>query len=278
LILSISVVGVVALTTDEFQKASPMQAETTSFEVLPSPQLEDDIELHYHGSGAEFEASHVATGGLSSYVNLTWTHIAGTELNMTAGALGGELPYYWDFCYFSTSFTWTYDEMPMDAMFYITYSIHSRGDFNTTDGVSMFKVYSWLIDSSDDWTCMYESEPPYSTNGHLYSYDLNYFDLQPGWAGMVQDAYGAQEDPTDVLKVAVGLAMSEDFGDLHDGSYPWEAYNGSVSAIISSISLIVTMESTPDIPISQLYYAGGLLTIAIVAIGIVLWKVSSKGT
>ena len=161
----------VAASNQQSKAPSALQTTTESFEVIADTSLQTGVELHTHGDSDEFIATHVSPGDTSSYVNLTWTHIAGTELQLT------QLPALWDFCYFTVSFNWLVEKLPQDAMFYVTYEIHTTDDFDSTDGMLMFKAHSWLIDSSDDWEPLIESEPPYTTIAHQYSYDLNYFDL-----------------------------------------------------------------------------------------------------
>ncbi len=254
------------------------QTTTVSFEVIPDPYLQTGVELHNHGTSNEFNASHVQTGGIDSHVNLTWNHVAGIELTLTSAELPfttqrNDFPYYWDFCYFTVSFPWNLERLPTDAMFRFSYGVHTDDDFNTTDGESMFNVHAWLIDSSDNWEPLYESEPPYSTTIHLYTYDLNYFDLHSGWRGMVRDDSGNQEDPEDILRVGVGLAPSEDF-DTHDETHPWQEYNGRVMVIVNTLSLSVLLEpEETGVPVEQYYFIGAPIGIAAVVLVVYLmWR------
>ena len=162
---------VAAASDSKSDVASIHQITTGSFEMILDPDLQTGVELYTHGESDEFKASHVITGGISSYVNLTWTHIAGTELQLT------RLPDVWDFCYFTVSFPWELERVPTDAMFRFSYGVYTDGDFNSTEGELMFNVHSWLIDSSDNWEPLLESEPPYTTTTRLYTYDLNYFKM-----------------------------------------------------------------------------------------------------
>lgn len=212
------------------------QIDTTSLEVVPDPSLATGVDLHVQGNSGEFNASHIMTGAASSYVNLTWSHTAGTELALT------QMPYHWEFCYFTVAFSWDLNKMPTDAMFYVTYTIHATGDFNSTVGETMFGVYAWLIDSSDSWRSIYESEQPYPAVPTRYYYDLNYFDLLAGWGGMVTNQEGVQEDPEDILHIGVGLAPTEAFDTFSDG-FPWQQYNGSVTALVHTLSLEVILET-----------------------------------
>lgn len=241
------------------------QTTTTTFETVPDPSLATGIELQVQGDSGEFNASHVTTGGSSSYVNLTWSHIAGTELALT------QMPYHWEFCYFTVAFSWDLNKMPTDAMFSVTYAIHATGDFNSTDGETMFGVYAWLIDSSDNWRTMYESGPPYPTMPTRYNYDLTYFDLHDGWSGMITDDNGVQQDPEDVLRIGVGLAPTEAF-DTYNAGFPWQQYNGSVTALVQTLSLEVMLETEETgMPIEPAIAAPIGITLAIV-VAYVIWR------
>ncbi len=241
------------------------QTTTTSLEVIPDPSLATGVELQVQGDSGEFNASHVMAGGAGSYVNLTWSHTAGTELALT------QMPYHWEFCYFTVAFSWDLNKMPNDAMFYVTYSIHATGDFNSTDGETMFGVYAWLIDSSDNWRSIYESEPPYPAVPTRYDYDLNYFDLVAGWSGMVTNQQGVQEDPADVLRIGVGLAPTEAF-DTYNAGFPWQQYNGSVSALVHALSLEVMLETEETgMPIEPAIAIPIGITLVIV-VAYVIWR------
>jgi hypothetical protein len=245
----------------KYENPAALQTTSESFEILPDPHLQSEIELHIQGESNEFNASHV-NWGTHSYVNLTWIHTSGTELQLT------QIPELWEFCYFTTSFQWEIERLPTDAMFYISYGVHTTGDFNSTEGETMFNVHAWFIDSSDEWNSLYESVSPYSTTVQEYSYDLNYFDLMNGWRGMVEDDSGYQENPEDILQIGVGLAPSEGFDTCDDGGHPWQEYNGSVSALVHSLSLIVTMEPETSASIIEPYYVVapiGIISAVIVA-------------
>ena len=242
------------------QSAAPsaLQTTTVTYEAIQYPNLQTGVELHTHGDSNAFNASHVSTGGVGSHVNLTWTHEAGTELTLTSDELPFTtqrypFPHYWDFCYFTVSFPWDFERMPTDAMFRFSYGIHTTGDFNSTEGELMFNVHSWLIDSSDSWAPLIVSEPPYTDTVHLFSYDLYYFELHDGWQGMVEDDSGIQEDPEDVLQIGVGLAPSESFESYED-SHPWQDYNGSVTALIHTLSLEVLLEPEEPRNLIEPYY------------------------
>jgi len=273
----------VAASNLQSKAPSALQTTTVTYEVIPYPNLQTGVELHTHGDSNEFNASHVSTGEITSHVNLTWTHEAGTELTLTSDELPFTterypFPHYWDFCYFTVSFPWELERMPTDAMFYIAYGIHTIGNFSSTEGELMFNVYSWLIDSSDNWQPLIESEPPYTTTTRLFSYDLNWFDLADGWQGMVEDDYRTQEDPEDVLQIGVGLAPSESF-ESYDDSHPWQDYNGSVTAQVHTLRLEVLLEPEESdmMPINIVYFVVAPIGILVaVVIVYLIWRRSGR--
>ena len=139
----------------------------------------------------------------------------------------------------------------------------------------MFEVYSWLITSSDGWNQLYKPEAPFTTASHLYTYDLNYFDLV-NWRGMVEDELGAQEDPEDIMRVGVGLAPSESF-ESYDETHPWQDYNGSVSAIVTTVSLIVEPEPENEGLVIDPYVIGVPTAIVLgIVIFYLVWRASEK--
>jgi hypothetical protein len=64
---------------------------------------------------------------------------------------------------------------------------------------------------------------------------------------MIENSTGFQEDPEDIVRVAVGLAPTHWFETsyAHEDD-PWEFYEGSVSVRIKSMELYVYMEEDPD--------------------------------
>ncbi len=260
----------VAASNQQSKTLSALQTTSSSYEMIEDPNLQTGVELYTHGDSDEFNASHVITGEITGNVNLTWTHIAGTELQLT------QLPDIWDFCYFTVSFPWELERVPTDAIFRFSYGVSTKGDFNSTEGQLMFNVHSWLIDSSDNWEPLLESEPPYTTTTRLYTYDLNYFDLTDGWRGMVEDATGIQEDPEDVLQIGVGLAPSESF-ESYDDSHPWQDYNGSVTALVNTLGLEVLLEPLETDFVIEPYYVVGLPVLFIaVIIAYLAWRRSER--
>jgi hypothetical protein len=139
----------------------------------------------------------------------------------------------------------------------------------------MFDVYSWLITSADSWNVLYEPEQPYATTSRLHTYDLNYFDLV-SWRGMIEDESGVQEDPEDMMRVGVGLAPSENFESYEDAN-PWQDYNGSVTAIVTTVSLVVELEPEDEGIVINPYIIGGPVLVTIfVIVAYIIWRVNER--
>ena len=91
---------------------SALQTFTETFEVIPDPSLRAGGSFSSHGDSDEFSGLVSAgSGPTSGYVNLIWTHVAGTEVQLA------QVPDIGDFCYTSISFNWNLERVPIDAMF-----------------------------------------------------------------------------------------------------------------------------------------------------------------
>ncbi|MHA1575940.1 MAG: ABC transporter permease, partial [Candidatus Thorarchaeota archaeon] len=182
---------------------------------------------------------HESSGGDDfSHVNLTWTHAPGT-MSWNAYDPTGQMPDSNDYAYFTQTFEWEYNSMPSDVNMTISYATTMTGSFaDNEEGGLMFKVYMWLIDSSGDWQRIYRSFPPYTEVYQSRRVDLNYFDMAVGWRGMVEDEFGVQEDPTDMLTVAIGIVPTDNFRNFL-GTTPEYDYDGSVTVTFTEVSMIV---------------------------------------
>ncbi len=217
-------------------------------EYLPDPDLsmtytpDDPLQTNHiqfygsqtYGNHSYFTGSHhLSTGpGDENYVRLTWMHNSSDRprFNLPFNA-SSQMPDVRDFVYFTQSFDWPYERLPSDVNVSIRLRVHLSGDFATkSDGGLMFKVYAWLIDSSGNWRMIYKSYPPYSNTDITRGMDLSWFDILEAWGGMVDNGNG-QEDPTDVLTLAVGLAPTKNM------FLNWHDYDGSVSVDITHVSV-----------------------------------------
>jgi len=231
--------GFVSQTTQNFSNESATPAAIDITQVLPNELLTSAPDAYVNGTSGEFQYSHQTNSML-----LNWTHTAGTELDFHSDD-DDTYPQFNDFVYFDQSFDWPYNELPADAEIFLNYSVHLSGNFSTESmGDDMFSVFAWLIDSSGNWNSIYKSYPPYYTHIVTRHNDLNYFEISDGWGGMIEYS-GVQEDPLDVLTVAVGLVPTDTFRE-DEGSHPWETYSGSVLVNITSVSLYTITEAEPD--------------------------------
>ncbi|MFX1578401.1 MAG: hypothetical protein ACFFBJ_02055, partial [Promethearchaeota archaeon] len=100
-------------------------------------------------------------------------------------------------------------------------------------------------DSSGHWTQILKTFPPYYDVYYEREAHFSYFELQETWAGMVENSSGLQEDPEDIVQVAIGLAPTFEF-ESHQGTEPWQFYDGAVSIRIKSMELWVYLEERPS--------------------------------
>jgi len=217
---------------------------------VEDPYLDSEPAAVTNGTSGEFSSSyHQAIDEEDfNYMELSWTHVANTSLGFRIEE-EDDLPDCFDFIYFYQSFVWTSNKIPMDAEFHFNYSTTLTGSFASEDyGNLMFRVYIWMIDSSGDWIRVYESrEAVYTEVYQEKRVNFNYFGLQRTWGGMIENASGIQEDPTDTIEVAVGIAPRHYFESFHMyEDDPWEFYDGSVSVRVNSMELWTYVEEDPD--------------------------------
>ena len=108
----------------------------------------------------------------------------------------------------------------------------------------MFKVYVWIIDSSNNWIRVHYSTRPYEDGFVFIPITLNALQRVELWEGMIKDENGNQEDPEDRVTIAIGLAPTRQF--LEYGSIePWREYSGSVTlqVRIMSFEVLITQET-----------------------------------
>jgi ABC-type dipeptide/oligopeptide/nickel transport system permease subunit len=190
----------------------------------------------YGNEPDHFSYEHITDGPENGRAELSWSHVAGESLNFTPDP-NGQLPDVANFVYGFESFNWPYENMPSDVNISIEFAAFRTGDFADENGGLMFRLFIWLVDSSNNWHRVYQSSPPYSQSYQQRRIDLNYFDIAAGWRGMVADAQGNQEDPEDKLRVVFGLAPTANFEDFL-GTTPWQTYTGDVTLSINRLRLI----------------------------------------
>ncbi|NHJ13925.1 MAG: ABC transporter permease [Candidatus Thorarchaeota archaeon] len=216
-----------------------------SADYAPTPTLDDPNLINIiqnistPGAEARFTGQHMVSPEGDGYVNLTWTHTANDTIDFrdTEDA-DVNIPDANDFVYFTQAIDWSqYNTLPKDVNVTISYGVKMTGDFLTnTYGGRMFEISVWLIDSSGNWRKIYVTDPPYLQVIQSFTIDISYLEMVSGWGGMIE-VDGVQEDPTDILNLAVGLSPTDKF-QYHfiSNSTPYTYYNGSVSAIISGVS------------------------------------------
>ena len=254
--------------TQEYMVDPLLDIEPTSANIIINGTHQDEFSSQYFADDPDGDPSHL---------DLTWTHTPGVMSWRDQWNKSSDLPASYDFIYMTQSFEWEYDSMPSDVNMTLKFGVTRTGDFaEYVEGGLMYKVYVWLIDSSGDWRRVYRSNPPYPVDHIERVTDMNYFDLDSGWRGMITDEDGTQKDPTDVLTVAIGLAPNILFQE-YLGANPELNWTGSVTATIESISMFVygdyfgllgTTDKGAD-AWSQLVYGSRIsLTIGILATGL----------
>jgi len=211
------------------------------FELIEGPLLDSSDDVVEMGGADEFDHEYYYTGGNYGHLNLTWDHDSGTEIH-TRSPFNPEMPDTMEFVYFKQTVEWEYNIMPLDVNITFDYGIIRTGDFYASE--LMFCVYIWLIDSSGDWREVYRSDPPY-VNGHMgtHSISLDSLDIHKAWAGMIENDAGHQEDPSDELTFAIGLAPTDSFVNYYGGT-PWLTYDGSVTLMVTHFDAWVLLRET----------------------------------
>jgi hypothetical protein len=211
------------------------------FELIEGPLLDSSDDVVEMGSADEFGYTYNANYG---HLNLTWDHNPGTEIH-TQSPYVPEMPDCMEFVYFKQTVEWEYNVIPLDVNLTIDYGIVRTGDFSASE--LMFRVHVWLIDSSGDWREIYRSYPPY-VNGHIgsHSISLHNSDIYNVWNGMIENDAGHQEDPSDELTFAIGLAPTDTFVSYYGGT-PWLTYDGTVTLMVTHFNTWVLLRETlPD--------------------------------
>jgi ABC-type dipeptide/oligopeptide/nickel transport system permease subunit len=215
-------------------------------EYAPAPNLDDTneivtvVETVSEGAEERFDVNHVVNQDGDSYVNLTWSHTANDTITWRDPPdTSGNLPDTLDFAYFYQTIDWEFENVPLDVNITMEYGVDAIGDFNVDNqeyGGRMFQVHVWLIDSSNNWIRVYDTNPPYLPDIQSFVIDIGYLEIKDGWRGMVETE-GVQEDPLDEIRLAVGIAPTYAFQyHILTTSNPHTYYNGSVTATVTSLT------------------------------------------
>jgi len=210
---------------------------------LPDINLENAPLIGTNGSSDEFTAVHAPLSDMNnqSYVNLTWSHEAGTQLSFRDEHRELQsvdpFPDYNDWVYFETNFTWDFNSNPNAVNMSISYATFLDGDF--VSGVFpnnnlMFRLYVWIIDPSGNWVQVFEDrESTYSELARDIPLSMTYESISSVFGGTAE-VNGTQEDPTDLIRLRVGLAPTFRF-DSYGGDIPWANYTGSVTFQVTKL-------------------------------------------
>ena len=211
-------------------------------DLVSDPNFEIAPNIQINGTSGEFSGLHVPLSDTNnqSYVNLTWSHTAGTPLDYVGIDPDRTLPDYGDFIYFEQDFEWLYNDRPSDVNMSISFGTTVTGDFGPGGPLGnnlMFRVYVWLVDSSGHWTRVYESrEATYVEHIQEKRISLNYIQLKDIFDGMTT-VNGTQEDPSDDVRILVGLAPYRTFNSA-TYDYPWANYTGSVTFTFTNLKMV----------------------------------------
>ncbi len=209
---------------------------------LDDPFINEEPNMGTNGTSGEFSVLHQPIDDLNneSYVNLTWSHTPGTQLDFIGVDPDHIMPDYTDMVYFDQIVTWPWNNRPSDVNMSFSYAAELTGDFanESISGNLMFRIYLWIIDSSGEWTRLYESrEVNYRDYVQEKPVSLNYFSIVDIFDGMISTNDTPQEDPTDELTIRIGLAPTFRF-ESHDGGHPWQDFSGSVEIKVTKLKMV----------------------------------------
>jgi len=257
-------------------------------EYIEDPDFHEAPLMSVHGNSTEFSYYHQSIDEMhnQSYVNLTWSHTPGTDLDYVGPDPEGIMPEYNDYVYFDQTVQWPWNNKPSDVNMSISYATELTGDFadKSKSGNLMFRVYVWAIDSSGDWTRLYESRDAYYTSQVLEKrVSLNYFSIEDIFMGMVSTNGTEQVDPLNEFTVRVGLAprfTSPSLSDTFNGTVEFKFTNLKMVAYGEYFGILGTTNWGAD-AYSQLIYGSrisiiiGILATALsTAVGVIVGMVA----
>ncbi|MGY5855092.1 MAG: hypothetical protein RTS72_00740 [Candidatus Thorarchaeota archaeon] len=249
--------------------------DTYGPELLLDPFLSESPSFSINGTSDGFShAFHQTSGGSDfNYVNLTWTHTAGTNYSYKSERTP-PYPQSNDFILLTQDLVWSWETLPIQVITGFDYRITRTGDFETNEYWNrMFDVSRWLIDSSGNWELCgggdFSTESPDDFNQVASA--LQGMPRNEIFGGMIENSEGVQEDPEDRLTLAIGLAPSILFLDYHFVESAYLNWTGTVTVTFRSISCAAFGSTDPDsIPTpprfgfwqSQIYSRGDGVTVA----------------
>ncbi|MHA2423724.1 MAG: ABC transporter permease, partial [Candidatus Thorarchaeota archaeon] len=212
----------------------------TTGDYMPDPDIVDSSANNVQTRG--LRASEFSSEFNSGSMELSWTHSpASLDMDWRLIDPTNQMPDSNSFIFFTQEFEWEYNRLPSDVNMTLELAVTTTGSFSSEEnGGLMFKIYMWLIDPSGNWQQIYRSFPPYTEIFQSRRIDLNYFDMAEGWRGMIEDENGVQEDPDDILTVAIGLAPTDNFrADYNSTHTNEEVYDGSVTVHFERVNMLV---------------------------------------
>jgi ABC-type dipeptide/oligopeptide/nickel transport system permease subunit len=100
----------------------------------------------------------------------------------------------------------------------------------------MFRIYVWIVDSSNEWVRVYESrDATYTEAIQPRRIPVTFVDVEDVFAGMIK-VNGTQVDVNDTVKVRIGLAPYRNF-ESWMSTTPWQDYTGSVTFTVTGVLL-----------------------------------------
>ncbi len=208
---------------------------------LSRTDLNHEPQIHVNGTSGEFSATYrqAIEPSEASYVNLTWQHTAGQQLDYIGPDPEGNMPYYNDFIYFDQSFDWPWNGLPSAVNMSVSFGTTRTGDFAQNAkpyNNLMFRLYVWIVTPSNDWIKVYETlDATYSEPIRERRLPFTYLDLIDTFQGMIT-VNGTQSFNNDTVKVRVGMAPYRNF-ESYGGIIPWQNYTGSVTFTVTGIKL-----------------------------------------
>ncbi len=204
LVLTVTPISVVASGQSTDPEITPTAHIIRPLPLNPGPDLTEAPTFVVTGLPEEFSGTmtYPADNMTASGAILTWNH-QGSTLQWDPFPIPSQ-PASSDFVYFYMEFDWEHDKVPAAVSLMIEYTVTTTGDFA---GSSFYQLWMWMIDSSDHWTDLFHFTPSSSAELQRDYVSLDYGQIQQAFGGtVVIPPATVQEDPTDTIKVAVGLA------------------------------------------------------------------------
>ncbi len=206
-----------------------------------------------NGTANEFSTDYVNESEFN-FVELKWEHTPGDPIQRRDDYSGEDQePVSWDYAYFSTTFEWAYEVLPVSCLSVLELEIECTGDFTQGSiGPSLYQVIVLLIDSNGKMARLQSEDSLRSAPYGYYSNDLSSWVIQYAWQDMIEDASGNQDAPTDIAEIRIVLAPTYLF--FLEPNPPSESYDGSVTVRCKYMDIQVLADippaATPEEPIA----------------------------